>query len=231
MKKFYVLVVATIITLLGSSAFAKSDFQVQLGYNAADYKIKDDVHSEMKTSAFDVSISNYNLFNLGPDILSLGFMEQVGVSVGGVTKFGDDVVDMDKEYLKGSFGFDFIIGPAIGLNLANIVKLQLGVGFAFAYDKCTPLKGTMEQNGVTASVESNLDTISLGLGIDLQVKLFPKSAISPLVGVRYMYTGADFYNITAKAEAGGISATNTQEIDKNVNKNSFTVYLAASINF
>lgn len=175
MKRFCKVLMAAVLLLGASSAFAKvhSDLQLNAGVRinkldadekaSANYvraKGGDDTGSESTTaSGFCIGLTNYNLFDISAvPILSLGFMESA------TGYFGD---------LKG---FDFLIGPAVGISPCDIVKLHGAVGLSVGYTEYD-VKNTTDDIGGGA----------IGVGVDIQAKFLPNGQISPLAGFRYEF--------------------------------------------
>lgn len=226
MKKFYVLVAATMIALLGSSAFAKSDLQVQLGYRGVTTTQPDNLGDNKITSnAFDIALENYNLFNVGGDFFSVGFMENATFAIGGMDKmttFGTTVNVKDLFDKAIIMGIDFIIGPAIGLNIANIVKLQVMAGLALEYTQ-----SKMSQTVLDQEVSQSTYAFGVGFAAGIQAKFFPKSFISPAIGFRYVYSSASKYRQVLASPLGNVDST----VDEKMNNSSFVVNLGLSLNF
>lgn len=123
------------------------DFQVKIGYRGATcYGIG--------ASGFYLGGANYNLFKINK-VLSVGFFEEVSGSMGSL------------------WDFNFIIGPAIGLYVANAVKLQAGVGL---------IGGLTIDSGID---EYFYEDIPIGLAVQVMAKFFPNKRISPIVGLQY----------------------------------------------
>lgn len=129
------------------------DFQVKLGYRGAtcyDYG----------ASGFYIGGANYNLFNINK-MFSLGFFEELAGSIGSL------------------MGCDFIIGPAIGLYVANAVKLQAGFGFATGFDQ-----------GI--EYEESFDSFPWGFAFQIMAKFLPSKRISPIVTFQYEYKDGEY---------------------------------------
>lgn len=128
------------------------DFQVKLGYRGATCY-------GYGASGFYMGGANYNLFNINK-VFSVGFFEEVSGSLGPLS------------------GFDFVIGPAIGLYVANAVKLQAGVGFSTGFDY-----GEVEYDD--GYVQRSIDSFPWGFAFQVMAKFLPSKRISPIVAFQY----------------------------------------------
>ena len=106
---------------------------------------------------FFMGATNYNLYNFN-NVFSFGFAESLCGSVG------------------GAHALDFILGPAIGINIKNIVKLQFSPGLDLGYWYTTDIS--------TASVAH--------LSLDFCFKFLPNKIISPLFDLRIK--GSDIHD-------------------------------------
>lgn len=127
MKKLFIY--ALLVTSFSCTAFAVSDIQILLGaqLDFTDCK-KEEEHGgyggyyggyddadEYNSSFFPgcmFGILNYNLWDVGKGVVSLGFMDCLTFAMG------------------TQFTFDFCICPALGVS-SKAVKLQLSPGFTF----------------------------------------------------------------------------------------------------
>lgn len=130
------------------------DFQVKLGYRGAS------CYGE-GAGGFYIGGANYNLFKIN-NVFSLGFFEELAGSIGSL------------------FGCDFIIGPAVGLYVANAVKLQAGFGFATGFDS-----GIIEN-------EKYIDSYPWGFAFQIMAKFLPSKRISPIVTFQYEYKDGEY---------------------------------------
>lgn len=135
------------------------DFQVNLGYRGAtcyDYG----------ASGFYIGGANYNLFNINK-VFSLGFFEVLSGSIGSLV------------------GCDFIIGPAIGLYVANAVKLQAGFGFATGFDYAG--------DEYAGDEEETIYSLPWGFAFQIMAKFLPSKRVSPIITFQYEYKDGKYY--------------------------------------
>ena len=157
----------TLKLLLGSSHTKRkrkntkwsNDLQIGIGTSSASIKFKYyDYSTDMKETmnieemGFFMGATNYNLYNFN-NVFSFGFAESLCGSVG---KLG---------------AFDIILGPAVGINIKNIVKLQFspGLDLGYWYTKTDPGVGS-------ASIAH--------FSLDFCFKFLPNKIISPLFDLR-----------------------------------------------
>lgn len=127
------------------------DFQVKIGYRGATCY----GHG---ASGFYLGGANYNLFNINK-VFSVGFFEEVSGSLGPLS------------------GFDFVIGPAIGLYVANAVKLQAGFGYSAGMDY-----GEIEDDYY---VQRYIESFPWGIAFQVMAKFLPSKRVSPIVTFQY----------------------------------------------
>lgn len=132
------------------------DFQVNLGYRGATCYGYD-------AGGFYIGGANYNLFNTNK-VFSLGFFEVLSGSIGSLV------------------GCDFIIGPAIGLYVANAVKLQAGFGLATGFD----------YGDIGVDYGEGFYSDPLGFAFQIMAKFLPSKRISPIVTFQYEYKGGEY---------------------------------------
>ena len=159
----------TLKLLLGSSHTERkrkntkwsNDLQIGIGASAASDGAK----------GFFIGVTNYNLYNFN-NVFSLGFAESLCGSVGGSE--------------GGIYAIDFILGPAIGVNIKNIVKLQFSPGLDLG-DWGT--SGYSDARGKTPAHFS----------LDFCFKFIPNKVISPLLGIRMKFSSYTYdYKTTEK---------------------------------
>ncbi|MBD5406814.1 MAG: hypothetical protein HDR56_04255 [Treponema sp.] len=131
------------------------DFQVNLGYRGAT--------CAYYAGGFYIGGANYNLFNINK-VFSLGFFEVLSGSIGSLV------------------GCDFIIGPAIGLYVANAVKLQAGFGFATGFD-----------DGIIEYDEKYIYSFPWGVAFQIMAKFLPSKRVSPIITFQYEYKEGEYY--------------------------------------
>lgn len=165
-KLFKRLIITTAVFMSSITvAFAefKTDLQTRFGWSTNFYDViwtnsdywgvEDDVFYD-----FSFSLANYNLFKLN-NFFSVGFMETFSIDT------NDDVV------------FSFLFGPAVALQIKDIVSFRLGTGLD--YMNCNLKYDTTKDYSI------KIKTDGWGYGYDLQAKFFPDFPFSVIVGNRY----------------------------------------------
>lgn len=158
----------TLEVLLGSSHTKRkrkytkwsNDLQIGIGTSSASIKFQYyDYFTDTRTTiektsmGFFMGATNYNLYNFN-NVFSFGFAESLCGSV------------------EGLYALDFILGPAIGINIKNIVKLQFSPGLDLGF------WGASDTNpGVW-------NASSAHFSLDFCFKFLPNKIISPLFDLR-----------------------------------------------
>ena len=153
----------TLELLLGSSHTERkiknkkwsNDLQIGIGASAAADGAK----------GFFIGVTNYNLYNFN-NVFSLGFAESLCGSIG-------------ESGGGGIYAIDFILGPAIGVNIKNIVKLQFSPGLDLG-DWGT--SGYSDARGKTPAHFS----------LDFCFKFIPNKVVSPLLGIRMKFSSYSY---------------------------------------
>lgn len=145
------------------------DFQVKIGYRGATCY----GHG---ASGFYLGGANYNLFNINK-VFSVGFFEEVSGSLGPLS------------------GFDFVIGPAIGLYVANAVKLQAGIGATVGFEEGNP------------NTDEEIFGGFAGFALQIMAKFLPSKRISPIAAFQYdwktgIYEYSYYYRDDERGYAG-----------------------------
>lgn len=169
----------------GSAAFAEysGDLGFRLGYGHDKIKLEvEEISSDdeygFKTNDFIFGITNYNLWDIN-NIVAVGFFDGVSVGFGKGEGFFDDKDDLGDYF---HFNFDFLIGPAVAFNVADIVRFQLGAGLD------VQAAVVLEADDVNyIGVSAGLG-VSAGWGIDFMAKFLPKAVFSPYIGINYSNT-------------------------------------------
>lgn len=149
-----------------------NDLQFRLGFTYGDT-------GYVSGGGFYIGASNCNLYNIN-GTFSVGFAESL-------------------DYVAGSYGeFSFVVGPAVGISVKDIVKFQISPGLAIG---AWGLWGD-DDNGAG---QNSLVWFSL----DCTAKFLPTKFVSPIVGLRYKaasgryeekYQGHwDYYDTTLNA--------------------------------
>ena len=156
----------TLKLLLGSSHTERkrkntkwsNDLQIGIGTSSASISVQyyDSAYSTYTTTetvmGFFMGATNYNLYNFN-NVFSLGFAESLCASAG---QLG---------------AFDIILGPAVGINIKNIVKLQFSPGLDLGF-------WHMDTNEGVSSISP------AHFSLDFCFKFLPNKIISPLFDLR-----------------------------------------------
>lgn len=184
MLKKIVAVVALLCTGAGAFALVHSDIQVQAGvtFTGVDF---DDWDEDYDYRGLNLAVENYNLFDLNK-VISLGFME--GLSL---TAYVDGLLGSDFD----AFGADFIVGPAVGVDVFDFVKFQGMAGIAgcfrsYDYDYHYWVWDGWGNRYWVGDDDSD-DNFSVGFVTEVQGKFFPKNLISPVGGMRFIWTKSE----------------------------------------
>lgn len=126
------------------------DFQLLLGGRFATCGEGDDI-------GFLLGARNFNLFNIN-DTVSIGFFEDLSGSL------GDNV------------GINFAIGPALGINIKDVVKFVFAPGLSMGFD-----------------IGHDYDTDIIGFALNVTAKFLPAKVVSPFVSFQYDLKGGYYY--------------------------------------
>lgn len=224
MKKLVAMLVALTVLGAGSLFAFNADLQIHLGGEAIEAYPDFENDTRFEVGAFNLSLENYNMWELG-SLISLGIMENLTGTFGGITKYEIDTRYGTLEYDAGDFdksfvgGFGLIVGPAVGFCLGDVVDLRVMLGFQYRF---TQFAFTMDFDDAK---EDKLNINSLGVATGIQAKFLPHKKVSPLVGFRYGYTA-----FTEFDEYYDDEETNTSG-DYAIEAHTFTVDLGVSFNF
>lgn len=190
MKRITVIICA--LLTMSVSAFAgekyHGDIQFHMGGTTASSYVRtyDNYNAiteeKINTKQICFDIATWHMWDLG-ECCSLGFVVDFYGGFGNLDNwsaasfnraFRNDVED------NGPIFGGMFIGPAFGVQLGKVAKLSLGIGFvsdlAVLYNN-DYLSGS--SGDVTTTVFS-----SVGVGADVQLKLFPTIFFSPVIGYR-----------------------------------------------
>lgn len=106
---------------------------------------------------FLLGARNFNLFNIN-DTVSIGFFEDLSGSL------GDNV------------GINFAIGPALGINIKDVVKFVFAPGLSMGFD-----------------IDHDYDTDIIGFALNVTAKFLPAKVVSPFVSFQYDLKGGYYY--------------------------------------
>lgn len=125
-----------------------NDLQFRLGFTYGDT-------GYVSGGGFYIGASNCNLYNIN-GTFSVGFAESLDGSIG--------------DYA----GFALTVGPAVGINVKDIVKFQFSPGLAIGF-------WGLSGDGDDYAIFNSLVWFSL----DCTAKFLPTKFVSPIVGLRY----------------------------------------------
>lgn len=220
MKKIIGIMVS--LSVMAGAAFAKvnymGDVQLHLGVgiDATNIKITDDMEQKAASAAFDIDVASWNLFGLN-DMLGVGFMVGLGGGFGGCTKTSMDDGRFsyeDTDPNTSAFSFRGLVGPAVGINVGEIVRVNVALGLSF---------------GVVSLVNKDdsdfADTMGgVGFGAEAQAKLFPKKRFSPVAGYRFAFIGSDKYTYKHGSDEVDIDVDSAMHFNNEI-------YVGAAFNF
>ena len=102
-----------------------------------------------------------------------------------------------------SWGFEFLIGPAFGIDLNETVRFQTGLGFHFLYVSAHEMfsySEGLQSKGYTESFSS------CGIGLTPQLRFTPNKRLSFLVGCDLNFDfGGDIYKEFFSTEIAGVN--------------------------
>lgn len=223
MKKF-ALILSILAVAATTNAFAancESDLQFHIGGEGL-WGYGDNEHfagDRLDGGAFTILIENFNMFPLsvgGGDFLSLGFMESFEGSFGGMTKWHDGGRgDWDE---SKALGFNLLISPAFGIKFGKIVKLQMYLGLDFRYEEFG-----VKWDGGSETVKK---LPMLGIATGCEAKFLPNGFLSPVVGIRYAWTGMPEYYYN-----DDYTGTDDDKVSDDCYLHTFLFSIGLSINF
>ena len=114
---------------------------------------------------FLLGARNFNLFNIN-DTFAFGFFEDLSGSLG------------------GNVGINFVIGPALGINIKDVVKFVLAPGLSIGID--------FENSDTDAAYET---WGIVGFALNITAKFLPAKAVSPFVSFRYDVKGGEYRTV------------------------------------
>lgn len=189
MKKL--MIALSTILFLSSAVFASGryhgDIQFHTGGTSSEiYLHQNDGNDHLIEKKYDTKqigfeIATWHMWDLN-NCFSLGFVTDIYGGFGSLDSWSagciQDVFNNDVKHNSPISGGIFI-GPAFGIQIWKLAKLSLGVGVV------SNLSVVYDSNNFENFSESNTAFFaSAGIGADLQLKLFPTSFFSPLIGYR-----------------------------------------------
>lgn len=225
MKKIIGIMVS--LSVMAGAAFAKvnymGDVQLHLGVGLDATNVKQsmsgaDIEMKASSAAFDIDVASWNLFGLN-DMLGVGFMVGLGGGFGAVTNqevtvsFMGQEQTVDSDSDMNAFSFRGLVGPAVGINVGDIVRVNVALGLSF---------------GVISFVDKDDDYSTtmggVGFGAEAQAKLFPKKRFSPVAGYRFAFIGSDKYTSKDGSDEEDIDADPAMHFNNEI-------YVGAAFNF
>lgn len=168
MKKVLLSTILAFSMLSGfAQSFYKGDIQLELGYSANNIKYEADIPN-FKTDNFNLGIQTWHLFGTS-DFIKAGFM------VNNEWGFGASQINQvikNQQFVINSYS---LIGPAVGMDLAGIARINFAVGFATI-------------GNITNYENYTIANMNCGIGLDVQAKFLPRFSISPIIGYRFAST-------------------------------------------
>lgn len=223
MKKIIGIMVS--LSVMAGAAFAKvnymGDVQLHLGVGIDATNIEilvEGANAKLKYSsaAFDIDVASWNLFGLN-DMLGVGFMVGLGGGFGGCTKTtaeseGFSYEDTDPNI--SAFSFRGLVGPAVGINVGEIVRVNVALGLSFGVMNLV-LKDNNDESWTVGGV---------GFGAEAQAKFFPKKRFSPVAGYRFSFIGSDKYTVKDGSDEEDIDVDSAMHFNNEI-------YVGAAFNF
>lgn len=142
-----------------STSKYSGDFQIQLGWRFVEGG------GDIGKTGFLLGGRNFNLFNIN-DTISMGFFEDLSGS------------------MFGNWGVNFIMGPALGINIKDIVKFVIAPGLSIGVDY-----GSDHDYNSDSHYSSDI----FGFAINVTVKFIPSKAVSPFISFQYDLKSGYYY--------------------------------------
>ncbi|MDE6736117.1 MAG: penicillin-binding protein activator LpoB [Treponemataceae bacterium] len=144
-----------------STSKYSGDVQLRMGLRVASC-------GDLGGTGFLLGVRNCNLFNIN-DTIALGFFEDLSGS------------------MFGNWGCNFVIGPALGINIKDVVKFVIAPGLLIGADY--------------SDGDEYYDTnVPIGFALNVTAKFIPAKAVSPFVSIQYDVK--DGYNETERPYQG-----------------------------
>ncbi len=173
------IIVISVLLLITSGLFAKGiyngNIQLTGSYNTNELQYISTTAPTLKIDTIDFGLETWHTFKL-PILLEVGFMFDLDMGFGSTNLIAEEWnIGMN---LYGLFG------PAIAINVLNIVKFNFALGPTFDFT-------------ITTADDTSLVSYGSGFGINFQTLFFPLSPVSPIFGYKFaaavgeMIYGAD----------------------------------------
>lgn len=166
MKRFVTLMF--MLLFAAGIVFAKDDYHgdIQIHFGVGFDSMETDAEKSYAT-LYDIDLDTWNLFDLN-NMISVGFLAGFNGGLGETTKV---VQKSDGSESKSdvviAMHCNFLIGPAVGIDIFDIIRFNVGAGLAYEF--------ALNENGLAG----------LGFGTDIQAKFIPNRKVSPVLGYRF----------------------------------------------
>lgn len=134
-----------------STSKYSGDVQLRMGLRFASC-------GDLGGTGFLLGVRNFNLFNIN-DTVALGFFEDLSGS------------------MFGNWGYNFVVGSALGINIKDVVKFVIAPGLSIGADA-----GSGDDNDYGTDVP-------IGFALNVTAKFIPAKAVSPFVSIQYDVKG------------------------------------------
>lgn len=188
MKKFLCLLC---VLAVGAGAFATKlglDFSLGTGFGLQNAKFEvlgeEVTYEQMDWAAISIKVATYDFFWLDD---MLGLHAQLGFSPF-VVNGGTLKLEGSEFELKGGQsgvpteyrGIEFLVGPAFGIDLHELIRFQMGLGFHFF--RARSWEDFTYTEDVGSSTSMSVSFSSYGIGLTPQLRFTPHKRLSFLVG-------------------------------------------------
>lgn len=178
MKKIITFILAA--SVLSSFAFAKNykgDLQLNFGGSAEQMKAeKDSVDYKAESGMFEFDVQTWHLFGIN-DWFSVGFMGGINTGLGSTTKLEYGIYDAKD--LSVAAHMDFLVGPAVGFTLGDVVRFNVTTGIDFGFFNMYSRENPEDSSNLIVTYCS-----PVGFGFQGQAKFLPNAKVSPVVSFR-----------------------------------------------
>lgn len=147
--------------------FAKDDYHgdIQIHFGVGFDSMETDAEKSYAT-LYDVDLDTWNLFDLN-NMIFVGFLAGFNGGLGETTSVVLSDGSESKSDVVIAMHCNFLIGPAVGIDIFDIIRFNVGAGLAYEF--------ALNENGLAG----------LGFGTDIQAKFIPNRKVSPVLGYRF----------------------------------------------
>lgn len=196
MKKIFAVL---LVLSLGATTFSSSgkfgmDFSqgMNLGFQNLSGVLggkKDGVEGKLKRTDLAipvVRISSYNFFLLND---MLGAFASANLSFG--MQFGDKFVSdaggtFDGDTFDAFLGIEFMVGPALGIDLNERLRLQTGLGFHYLFENGL-VEAVSNEIATAGEVVPSFSLHAFGIGLTPQLRFTPSKKASFILGCDFTF--------------------------------------------